>query len=69
MNNNKRILCYNIISYIGGLFDYDMSDLTDDEIVKMVESLEKLSYERLLQFYELLWDMFKEKFEFDKEEF
>lgn len=67
MENNKRVLCYYIVSYIGGLLGLDMS-LTDDDVLKSVERLEQLPYERLLSMYDLLSDLFIEKFGFDKEE-
>lgn len=66
--NNKRVLCYYIVSYIGGLIGLDMSLMTDDDVLKSVERLEQLPYERLLSLYDLLSDLFIEKFGFDKEE-
>lgn len=68
MENNKRVLCYYIVSYIGGLIGLDMSLMTDDDVLKSVERLEQLPYERLLSMYDLLSDLFIEKFGFDKEE-
>lgn len=68
MEKDKRILCYDIISYLGGLLGYDMSGMTDEEIIKLVETLERLSYKDLLAIYGLLWELFNEKFGFDKEE-
>ena len=69
MNNDKRILCYYIISFVGGLTDFDMAKMTDDEIMKEVEKLDKFSYEDLLSMYEFLNNMFIEKFGFDEGEF
>lgn len=68
MEKDKRILCYDIINYLGGLLDYDMSCMADEEIIKSVKTLERLSYKDLLAIYELLWQLFNEKFGFDKEE-
>ena len=68
MNNDKRILCYYIISFVGGLTGFDMAKMTDDEIIKEVEKLEKFSYDDLLSMYEFLNNMFIEKFGFDEEE-
>ena len=69
MNNDKRILSYYIISFVGGLTDFDMAKMTDEEIMKEVEKLEKFSYDDLLSMYEFLNNMFIEKFGFDEEEF
>lgn len=66
---DKKVLCYYIISYTGGLLDYDMSDMTDDEMIQLLEKLEQLSYDKLLTIYECLHNMFKEKFGFDEEDF
>ena len=69
MNNDKRILCYYIISFVGGLTDFDMAKMSDDDIMKEVEKLEKFSYDDLLSIYEFLNNMFIEKFGFNGEEF
>ena len=69
MNNDKRILSYYIISFVGGLTDFDMAKMTDDEIMKEVEKLDKFSYEDLLSMYEFLNNMFIEKFGFNEGEF
>ena len=69
MNNDKRILCYYIISFVGGLADFDMAKMTDEEIMKEVEKLDKFSYDDLLSMYEFLNNMFIEKFGFNGEEF
>lgn len=68
MNNDKRILSYYILAYVGGLTDFDMSKMTDDDIMKEVEKLDKFSYNDLLSMYEFLNNMFLEKFGFDEEE-
>ena len=59
---DKKVLCYYIISYTGGLLEYDMTDMTDDEMIQLLEKLEQLSYDKLLTIYECLNTMFKEKF-------
>ena len=69
MNNDKRILCYYIISFVGGLTDFDMAKMTDEDIMKEVEKLDKFSYDDLLSMYEFLNNMFIEKFGFNEEEF
>ena len=69
MNNDKRILSYYIISFVGGLTDFDMAKMTDDDVMKEVKKLEKFSYDDLLSMYEFLNNMFIEKFGFDEEEF
>ena len=69
MNNDKRILSYYIISFVGGLTDFDMSKMTDDDIMKEVEKLDKFSYDDLLLMYEFLNNMFIEKFGFNEGEF
>ena len=69
MNNDKRILCYYIISFVGGLTDFDMAKMTDEDIMKEVEKLDKFSYDDLLSMYEFLNNMFIEKFGFNEGEF
>ena len=68
MNNDKRILSYYIISFVGGLTDFDMAKMTDEDIMKEVEKLDKFSYDDLLSMYEFLNNMFIEKFGFNGEE-
>ena len=69
MNNDKRFLCYYIVSYTAGLIDSDVSDLTDDDVMDIIEQLEEFSYDDLLSMYEYLNNMFINKFGFDKEGF
>ena len=68
MNNDKRILSYHILSYTAGLIDSDVSDLTDDDVIDIIEQLEEFSYDDLLSMYEFLNNMFINKFGFDEEE-
>ena len=69
MNNDKRILSYYIISFVGGLTDFDMAKMSDDDIMKEVEKLDKFSYDDLLSMYEFLNNMFIKKFGFNEGEF
>ena len=69
MNNDKRILSYYIISFVGGLTDFDMAKMTDEDIMKEVEKLDKFSYDDLLSMYEFLNNMFIKKFGFNEGEF
>lgn len=59
---DKRLLSYYIVSYTAGLIDSDVSDLTDNDVVDIIEQLEQFSYEDLLQIYNYLNTMFIEKF-------
>lgn len=65
--NDKKVLCYYIISYIGACTDFDLSKMTDDEITQSVKRLEKYSYEVLLSTYDYLNTMFIEKFGFGED--
>ena len=58
----KKVLCYNIISYHFALLDFDVSLLSDFDIIKSLERLEQLPYEDLLKKYDMLHTMFLEKF-------
>ena len=69
MNNDKRILCYYIISFVGGLTDFDMAKMTDEEVLEEIKKLEKFSYDDLLSMYEFLNNMFMNKYGFNEEEF
>lgn len=68
MEKDKRILSYYILSYTAGLIDSDVSDLTDDDVMDIIEQLEEFSYEDLLSMYEYLNKIFIEKFGFDEED-
>ena len=65
---DKKVLCYYILSYHAGLVGFDVSILTDADVIKEVEKLEQLPYDELLSMYEFLNNMFIEKFGFDEEE-
>lgn len=64
---DKRLLSYYIVSYTAGLIDSDVSDLTDNDVVDIIEQLEQFSYEDLLQIYNYLNTMFIEKFGIEEE--
>ena len=59
---DKKVLCYNIISCHFALLDFDISLLSDFDVIKSVKTLEQLSYEDLLEKYDILHAMFIEKF-------
>nr|DAE12059.1 MAG TPA: hypothetical protein [Podoviridae sp. ctack17] len=59
---DKKVLCYYILSYHAGLVGFDVSILTDGDVIKKVKRLEQLSYEDLLEMYNMLHTMFIEKF-------
>ena len=65
---DKKVLCYYILSYHAGLVGFDVSILTDVDVIKEVEKLEKLPYDDLLEMYNILHTMFIEKFGFDEGE-
>lgn len=57
---NRKVLCYDIISYMSVLTGFDVSILTDDDIIIMVENLQNLSDDSLLLLYEYLSTIYKE---------
>ena len=59
---DKKVLCYYIISYHAGLVGFDVSLLTDYDVIKSIEKLEQLPYDDLLETYNTLHTMFIEKF-------
>lgn len=64
---DKKVLCYNIITYHFALLDFDVSLLSDFDVLKSLERLEQLSYRELLEKYDMLHTMFLEKFGFEEE--
>lgn len=60
MKENRKVLCYDIISYMSVLTGFDVSILTDDDIIIMVENLQNLSDDSLLLLYEYLSTIYKE---------
>ena len=66
---DKKVLWYYIISDTGGLLDYDMSNMTGDEMIQLLEKLGQLSYDKLFTSFESLNNMFIERYGFNKEDF
>ena len=64
---DKKVLCYYIITYHAVLVGFDVSILTDADVIKEVKKLEQLPYEELLQIYNYLYTMFIEKFGFEED--
>lgn len=60
MKENRKVLCYDIISYMSVLAGFDITKLTDDDIIVMVEYLQKLSNDDLLLLHEDLISIYKE---------
>ena len=57
---NRKVLCYDIISYMSVLTGFDVTTLSDDDIIIMVENLQKLSDYSLLLLHEDLISIYKE---------
>lgn len=57
---NRKVLCYDIISYMSVLTGFDVTTLSDDDIIVMVENLQKLSDDSLLLLHEDLISIYKE---------
>ena len=62
MEISKKELCYYIISFHVVLVGFDVSLLTDYDVIKSIEKLEQLPYDDLLETYNALHTMFIEKF-------
>lgn len=60
MKENRKVLCYDIISYMSVLVGFDVTKLGDDEIILMVEKLQELSDFSLLLLHEDLISIYKE---------
>lgn len=60
MKENRKVLCYDIISYMSVLVGFDVTTLTDDDIIIMVENLQKLNDDSLLLLHEDLISIYKE---------
>nr|DAE02820.1 MAG TPA: hypothetical protein [Podoviridae sp. ctPr92] len=60
MKENRKVLCYDIISYMSVLTGFDVTTLTDDDIIIMVENLQELSDYSLLLLHEDLISIYKE---------
>ena len=57
---NRKVLCYDIISYMSVLTGFDVTTLSDDDIIIMVEKLQKLTDDNLLLLHEDLISIYKE---------
>ena len=60
MKENRKVLCYDIISYMSVLVGFDVTKLGDDDIIIMVENLQKLNDDSLLLLHEDLISIYKE---------
>lgn len=60
MGENKKVLCYDIISYVSVLIGFDVILLADEEIMVMLENLQKLSDDNLLLLHNTLNTIYKE---------
>lgn len=58
----KKVLCYYILSYVCSLTGFDITKLTNEDVIKELEKLENYSYDVLLSTYEYLNTMFIDKF-------
>lgn len=59
--NDKRELCYAIITIICIVFGVDVSTLTDKDILTMLESLDELIYHKLLDIENTLYTIYYEQ--------
>ena len=57
---NRKVLCYDIISYMSVLTGFDVTILSDDDIIIMVENLQKLNDDSLLLLHEDLISVYRE---------
>lgn len=57
---NRKVLCYDIISYMSVLVGFDVTTLTDDDIIVILENLQKLNDNNLLLLHEDLISIYKE---------
>lgn len=60
--NDKRQICYRIISYTTILIGIDASKLTDDDIIAAMKKLLELSYDNLLDLENTLYTIYYEQF-------
>ena len=59
--NEKRQICYRILSYTTILIGIDGSKLTDDDIVMVIKKLLELSYDNLLDLENTLYTIYYEQ--------
>lgn len=60
MKENRKVLCIDILTYMSVLVGFDVTNLTDDEIILMLENLQKLSDNNLLLLHKDLNTIFEE---------
>lgn len=60
MKENRKVLCIDILTYMSVITGFDVNTLTDDEIILMLENLEKLSDNNLLLLHKDLNIIFEE---------
>ena len=60
MGENRKVLCIDILTYMSVLVGFDVTNLTDDEIILMLENLQKLSDNNLLLLHKDLNTIFEE---------
>lgn len=56
--NDKRQICYRILSYTTILIGIDASKLTDDDIIAVMKKLLELSYDNLLDLDNTLYTIY-----------
>nr|DAO18566.1 MAG TPA: hypothetical protein [Caudoviricetes sp.] len=60
MKENRKVLCIDILTYMSVITGLDVNALTDDEIILMLENLQKLSDNNLLLLHKDLNTIFEE---------
>lgn len=60
MKENRKVLCIDILTYMSVITGIDVNTLTDDEIILMLENLQKLSDNNLLLLHKDLNTIFEE---------
>ena len=60
MKEKRKVLCIDILTYMSVLVGFDVTNLTDDEIILMLENLQKLSDNNLLLLHKDLNTIYKE---------
>lgn len=57
---NRKKLCIDILSYMTVIIGFDFHTLTDDDIIVILENLQKLTDDNLLLLQEDLYTIFEE---------
>ena len=60
MKENRKVLCIDILTYMSVITGFYVNTLTDDEIILMLENLQKLSDNNLLLLHKDLNTIFEE---------